>query len=168
MIKGTLLIFLFLIYAISAFGEQMAFFKKHDTIWEILTTDKRFTELIAQIEENNLTSVYKNLDMETVFAATDDAFSSSMARRKVPREQLLYHITTVAAASDELWDGRVMDTHAYTDKIQQRLKVLKDSDDFSISTGVHQVKVAEANIEASNGVIHVIEDLLPLPEYLGI
>jgi uncharacterized surface protein with fasciclin (FAS1) repeats len=162
MIKG--IIILLLLYCVSGYWFTEAI--KKSTIWHTLIDDKRFVSLIGDIEDNNLTYVYKKLNGKTVFASTNDVSGSLIFKRKVSEQQLLYHITNVSATSDDLWDGRVLGTHAKINELPQRLKVVKTGSELYISTGVDQVKISEPNMEASNGVIHAIDQLLPLPDYL--
>ncbi|KAI9485659.1 MAG: FAS1 domain-containing protein [Benjaminiella poitrasii] len=151
---------------------------KKPSVWDILTTDKRFSMLVSQIEEHSLVDTFKSINANTLFAPTDKAFeeensalaSSSriLKRSKMTADQILYHLVPVSVKSGELWDGRLLDTNAHVDEAPQRLKVSKTDDDLYVGVGgdEEQSRVSQSDIETSNGVIHVIDKVLSLPKYL--
>ncbi|KAI8055588.1 FAS1 domain-containing protein [Gilbertella persicaria] len=174
MFKKLHILFLLLILTIitPAFAGIFGYKKGDDrSVWDILTREERFTNLVSQIEQNELTDYFKHTKAQTVFAPVNEAFDkedSSVFKRKYSKEQILYHLVGVSAKSDELWDGRLLDTFAYMDKMQQRLKVSKSTTEIAVGTGSDQAqaKVIDQNIEASNGVIHAVDKVLSLPLYL--
>ena len=144
------------------------FYKERPSLFDIIVTDKRFTKLASEIERLDLTSQFKKVKAGTLFAPVNKAFDDT---EQVTREQILYHLIPVAIKSGELWDGRLLGTEAYQEDIQQVLKVTKTSvmREIMIGTGVesNRAKVIEADIDASNGVLHTVDRLLSFPADLG-
>ncbi|EIE77632.1 hypothetical protein G6F46_004595 [Rhizopus delemar] len=140
------------------------FYKERPSLFDIIVTDKRFTKLASEIEKHDLTSQLKKVKAGTLFAPVNKAFDDI---EQVTREQILYHLIPVAIKSGELWDGRLLGTEAYQDDIQQVLKVTKTSvmRDIIVGTGVesNRANVIEADIDASNGVLHTVDRLLSFP-----
>ncbi|KAI7902677.1 FAS1 domain-containing protein [Cokeromyces recurvatus] len=177
MLRKLLYIFLLFISFFITFSHGADIFgqiKKHDSVWDILTTDKRFSLFINQIEENKLVDVFKDINANTLFAPTDKAIEEGLNEgilkrsKKMTVEQILYHLIPVSIKSNELWDGRLLETKAKVDEVQQRLRVTKTKDSLFVGVGgdEEQSKISQADIETSNGVIHVIDKVLSLPNYL--
>jgi uncharacterized surface protein with fasciclin (FAS1) repeats len=168
----VLLLLLFITFIFTSVSADLFGIAGQRTVWDVLTTDKRFSVLIGQIEENNLASTFKNLHSETLFAPTDKAFEdeSSILKRKMTKEQILYHLIPISVKSNELWNGRLLDTKARLHDVPQVLKVTKTATELLVGVGgdQEQSKVGQANIETSNGVIHALDKVISLPTYLGM
>lgn len=176
--KFYLLIFLFITTLLS-FTSAALFGNKGDdsgerkSIFDLLVRDERFKQLILHIEDAKLTQTFKSLKAGTVFAPVNEAFEdhdASIAQRKVTAEQLLYHVIPIAVKSDKLWHGRLLDTEARIDDVDQVVKVTTSSKDVFVGpdNGQEPSKVIQADMDASNGVIHLVDRIVPLPAYLGI
>ena len=151
-----------------------ALFGKDDkSLFDILVTDKRFTTFLKHIEEAELTSAFKNIKAGTIFAPVNEAFDDHklIAQRQLKSENILYHVVPFISESGDLWDGRVLQTEAKIDKVDQFVKISKSTITRTITlgpdNGLGEAKVTEKDIKATNGVIHAIDHLLPLPVYLG-
>lgn len=168
----VILLLFFITFLASIVSADLFGTAEKKTVWDVLTTDKRFSVLIGQIEEHDLASTFKGIKSETLFAPTDKAFDgdeSSILKRKMTKEQVLYHLIPVSIKSNELWNGRLLDTRAYLHDVHQVLKVTKTNSEVLVGVGgdQEQSKISQANIEASNGVIHAIDKVISLPVYLG-
>lgn len=145
-------------------GEQKA-------IFDILTLDKRFTRFVQHIEKTGAVSEFKSIKKGTVFAPTDDAFDNHyIAQRELEKEQLLYHILPVSIKSGEFYDGQVSETEATLHGVTQRLKVKKSTTQgihVGSDSGQEESHVIEADMDASNGIIHIVDKIVLLPSYLG-
>lgn len=141
------------------------------TIFDLLTIDKRFTRFIQHIEDSNAISEFKSIKKGTVFAPTNEAFDSHyIAQRKLDKEQLLHHILPVSIKSGEFYDGQVSETEATLHGVTQRLKVRKSlTKDIHVGSdnGQEESHVVEADMDARNGVIHIVDKIVQLPNYLG-
>lgn len=122
-----------------------------------------FGTLIAAVEAAGLVETLKGEGPFTVFAPTDDAFAALPAGTVEalladPQGQLtqilLYHVVPGKVMSSDLSDGMTADT------------VQGSPVAFAIANGVVKVNeatVVTADIEASNGVIHVIDSVILPP-----
>ena len=141
------------------------------TIVDIAVEDGRFTTLVAALQAAELVETLQNEGPYTVFAPTDDAFAAlpegTLDTLLLPesRQQLtdilLYHVLAgkVMAADVVALDGQEFETAFAANKVSVKVDMgsvyLNDT-----------VKVVITDIEASNGVIHVIDAVLlpPAPE----
>jgi uncharacterized surface protein with fasciclin (FAS1) repeats len=172
-IKSPLLLLLFYIaFIFSIVSADLFGTADKKTVWDVLLTDPRFSVLIGQIEDHNLTSTFKSIESGTLFAPTDKAFNedeSLILKHKMTREQILYHLISISVKSNELWDGRLLYTNASLHDVPQVLKVTKTATKLLVGVGgdQEQSKISQANIETTNGVIHAIDRVISLPVYLG-
>ena len=125
-----------------------------------------FNTLLAAAEAAGLTETLMQEGPLTVFAPTDEAFA------KIPQETLdalladtdaltkvlTYHVVPGAVKSSEIADGTSLPTIEGEDVA------------FSVADGtvkVNDATVTSADIEASNGIIHVIDTVLMPPSMSG-
>jgi uncharacterized surface protein with fasciclin (FAS1) repeats len=122
-----------------------------------------FTTLVAAVEAAGLVDTLKGEGPFTVFAPTDDAFAAlpegtvDTLLLEENRDQLVailtYHVVPGAVMSTDLSDGMTATT--------------VQGGDLTIGTEggvtVNGANVVTADIEASNGVIHVIDTVI-IPE----
>ncbi len=132
-------------------------------IAEVATEAGSFTTLLAAVDAAGLTDALTGEGPLTVFAPTDDAFAAALADLGLTAEELLgntelltsvltYHVVAGEVTSGDLVDGPVT--------------TLNGSDitiDLSDGVMVNGANVVSADIEASNGVIHVIDAVLLPP-----
>lgn len=123
-----------------------------------------FNTLVAAVEAAGLVETLKGEGPFTVFAPTDDAFAALPAGTvdellKDPTGQLsqilLYHVVPGKVMAADVTDGLEAAT-------AQGANVT-----FSVKDGVvmiNDVKIVTTDIEASNGVIHVIDAVILPPE----
>lgn len=138
------------------------------TIVDIAVADGRFTTLVAAVQAAGLAETLSGEGPFTVFAPTDDAFAALPAgtldellkpeNKQQLTDILLYHVVPgkVMAADVTGLDGKMADT-ALEGK-QLGVKVDMGSVYLNENT-----KVITTDIEASNGVIHVIDSVLLPP-----
>ena len=117
-----------------------------------------FNTLLAAAEAANLTSVLYNDGPFTLFAPTDDAFAALpdgtvenlLKNPKELAKVLKYHLIKGNIFSSDLNNGSSVAT------------VLGSPVSISTTEGVlvNNAKVIQADMEASNGVIHVIDRVL--------
>mgnify|MGYP000861752966 FL=1 len=137
-----------------------------NTIVDIAVADGRFTTLVAAVEAADLVETLSGEGPFTVFAPTDDAFAALPAgtleslllpeNKQALTDILLYHVVP----------GKVMAadvtglTSATTVLGKDITITVKDGKVFLNDT----VEVIITDIEASNGVIHVIDAVLLPPQ----
>jgi uncharacterized surface protein with fasciclin (FAS1) repeats len=121
-----------------------------------------FQTLVAAVEAAGLVDTLKGEGPFTVFAPTDEAFAARPAgtvgglRRPENRDQLVailtYHVVPGAVRSADL-AGQELDVETV-----QGETVAIDGSDGAVK--VDEATVVQADIEADNGVIHVIDTVI--------
>lgn len=132
------------------------------SILEIAGADPRFTTLVAALTATGLDKVLAGAGPFTVFAPTNDAFAALKTRLggTLPsgdalKNVLLYHVAAGQFSAMDLLEAGFV-------KTVQGQHVDVDSEGTKVVLNGH-VNVLIADINASNGVIHVIDAVL-LPE----
>ena len=136
-------------------------------IVDTAVSDGRFTTLAAALQAAGLVDTLKGEGPFTVFAPTDDAFAKLPAGtvdallQDIPQltDILLYHVVPgkVMAADVVKLDGQSAETALEGKSIDISVK-----DGKVMLNG--NVEVVITDVEASNGVIHVIDSVLLPPQ----
>jgi uncharacterized surface protein with fasciclin (FAS1) repeats len=131
------------------------------SIVDIAVEDGRFTTLVTALEAADLVEALQGEGPFTVFAPTDDAFAalpegtieSLLADTDALTQVLLYHVVDgkVMAAQVVELDGQQVETLS-----GDSLSVMIDGE----AVKINDAQVILADVEASNGVIHVIDSVL--------
>lgn len=136
------------------------------TIAEIAAGDDNFSTLVAALDAAGLVETMADADAEfTVFAPTNDAFEAAFSALGITAEDLLadtealtnillYHVVEGAVTSDVVV---TLDSATTLQGSDVMIKV-----DMG-NVYINESKVVQADIEASNGVIHVIDSVLLPP-----
>lgn len=130
-----------------------------DDIVDIAVADGRFTTLVAAVTAADLVDTLKGEGPFTVFAPTDDAFAalpegtveSLLGDIPTLSAILTYHVVPGAVMSGDLSDGMMPAT------VNGQTVAIGVSD---AGVTVDGANVIIADIEASNGVIHVIDAVI--------
>ncbi len=133
---------------------------KADDIVDVALGSEDFTVLVAALQKAELVDTLKGEGPFTVFAPTNAAFAQLLAELNISAEDLLghpdlskvltYHVVAGKVMSTDLVDGMEADTVN-----GQKIKVdLKDGVKINTSS------VSTPDLEATNGVIHVIDKVL--------
>ncbi|MGD6965735.1 fasciclin domain-containing protein [Rossellomorea vietnamensis] len=158
--KGIILLMIMSIFmslASSVFAAETPGSKKD--IIDTAVEAGEFTTLAAALKKAGLVETLKGEGPYTVFAPTDAAFEKLLKKLGITAEELLaredlkdillYHVVPGKVLSTDLKDGMKADTLA------------KKTVDVSLDpVRVNNANVEKADIEASNGVIHVIDEVL--------
>merc|ERR1719362_2586585 len=133
------------------------------SIVEIASGDSRFTTLVAALKAADLVDVLSGDGPFTVFAPTDDAFAALPAgtveslllpeNLTTLQDILKYHVVPAKVLSTDL----TLNQHATT---------LEGSDVTVTSLDpvtINESEVIQADVMASNGVIHVLDAVLLPP-----
>lgn len=133
------------------------------TITDIAVDDGRFDSLVAALQETGLAAVLDDDGGQyTVFAPTDDAFEDLLEALDATPEELLAREDLAAILTYHVTRGR---RYAASIVNAPRVKTLQGSD-ISVSGttlnggGLGGAEITATDIEASNGVIHVIDGVL--------
>ena len=139
------------------------------TLVEIASTDGRFGTLVAAIQAAGLVETLSGEGPFTIFAPTDDAFAALpegtldgllLAENKQQlTDILLYHVVPgkIMAADVAGLDGQMVDTALDG----QQIAIEVDMGNVYLN---ENTQVIITDIEASNGVIHVIDSVLLPPQ----
>lgn len=130
-------------------------------IVDIAAADGRFTTLVAAVQAAGLVDTLKGEGPFTVFAPTDEAFAKlpegTLETLLKPENKqqltniLLYHVLPGKVMASEVKDGLIADT------------ALGTSVFFKVDMGkayINEAQIIITDIEASNGVIHVIDKVI--------
>lgn len=132
---------------------------KSQTVGEIISNSPNHTILANLLQQTNLDAALDGNGPFTVFAPTDDAFSSLsqgfidsvLADNELATNILLYHVVGATALSTDLQDG------------QSIVTLLGQSINVTIGQNgvfINNAQVTNADLLASNGVVHVIDKVL--------
>ncbi|MEZ6330756.1 MAG: fasciclin domain-containing protein [Candidatus Saccharimonadales bacterium] len=135
----------------------------------VATETESLSTLVTAVKAANLVETLQGAGPFTVFAPTNDAFAAlpagTLDTLLKPENQdqlksiLTYHVVPGTVLAGDLTDGQVITTvqgGTLTVKIADGMVYLVDA------TG-NQVKVEKADVNADNGVVHVISGVL-LPQ----
>jgi transforming growth factor-beta-induced protein len=132
------------------------------TIAEVAAADGRFATLVAAVDAAGLGDALNGDDELTVFAPTDDAFAALPAGTVddlladpdgALTDVLTYHVVAGAVPASDVvtLDGQMVETLN-----GQSVTISVDGD----TVKVNEATVIITDVEASNGVIHVIDAVL--------
>lgn len=134
--------------------------RENESIVDIVVRDQNFSTLEAALTKAGLVEALSATGPFTVFAPTNAAFQAAGITNlddytaEELQDVLLYHVVNGKANSSSLQDG-------------QEVTTLNESDFYvSLNDGVFvngKTEVTTADVEASNGVIHVIDRALVPP-----
>jgi uncharacterized surface protein with fasciclin (FAS1) repeats len=142
--------------------ETEAAMEEPGTIVEVAASNEDFSTLVAAVEAAGLVETLNGEGPFTVFAPTNEAFEALppgvLDALLLPENQavltqiLTYHVVQGAVTSDQITDGEVPTL---------------EGQNITVSTAdgvtVNGATVVTADVEASNGVIHVIDTVLLPP-----
>ncbi|XP_006009428.1 transforming growth factor-beta-induced protein ig-h3 [Latimeria chalumnae] len=129
------------------------------TVMDVLKADDRFSLLVASIQAAGLTETLNRPGTFTVFAPTDEAFQALpsgemeklMGNRRQLESLLKYHIANEIRVS-----GGVSELARLLTLQGERLDISTKND----SIYINKIPVLEADIMATNGVVHAINRVL--------
>ncbi|PKM64784.1 MAG: hypothetical protein CVU96_01125 [Firmicutes bacterium HGW-Firmicutes-20] len=149
----SMILSLFLFAGINVFAVEQ-------DIVEIAIDNGNFTILVAALQEAELVETLKGEGPFTVFAPTDAAFAALLADLGVSASYLLGHPQLSEILTYHVVSGKVMSTDLTNGMVA--LTVNGENVTFTVNGGVkvNDANVTIADIEASNGVIHVIDKVL--------
>lgn len=143
-----------------------------DTIADIVVGNEDFSTLLAAVEAAGLVDTLSDPDATlTVFAPTNAAFEAALVDLGLTAEELLaspdlegiltYHVLGEVVTSDDI---AAAGTEEITvDTLNGAQLVVVVGDDGSVGFADTDAMVTTADVEASNGVIHIIDGVLLPP-----
>jgi len=134
------------------------------TILEVLRNQTRFSDLASSVDASAL--VRARLGNEsvdsTVFAPVDQK-----APFNLTEPLLTYHLVDGRHLAANLSDGELLPSLLRLSSLSNKPQQLKVSIDGNGTVSINGVRVKQADIAASNGAIHALESVLPLPGALA-
>jgi uncharacterized surface protein with fasciclin (FAS1) repeats len=137
-----------------------------DTVVDVAASDESFSTLVTAVDAAGLTGTLNGDGPFTVFAPVNDAFAALPAGTVdtllAPENQaqltsvLTYHVVPSKVLSSDLSDGMTVTTvqgQPLTVGVQGNAVTLTDASGNTAS-------VVQADVEAGNGVVHVIDHVL--------
>jgi uncharacterized surface protein with fasciclin (FAS1) repeats len=130
-----------------------------ESIFELAEQDPQLSQLVAAIEAAGLTDALEQAGPITVLAPNNDAFQSLgqsdltalLANPQSLTDRLQFHVVEGSYPTSDLSDGQTLTTLEGSD-----LQVSVDGDTVS----VNGAEIVEPDLQAGNGVIHIIDDVL--------
>jgi transforming growth factor-beta-induced protein len=123
----------------------------------IASNPDEFNTLVEAVVAADLVATLKGDGPFTVFAPTDEAFAKlgvdlTMLSQEELRGILLYHVVSANVMSTDLENGFVETAGGYSIQI--------NTDNGAM---INSARVIQADIQATNGIIHVIDEVLLPP-----
>lgn len=152
--------------------EEMMVDPEPQSIAEIVADDENFSDLAAALTRVNLVSTLDGDGPFTVFAPTNAAFAASgidvaAATDEELTDILLYHVLGAKINSTDLIEGQTYASTASSAGAEgTNLTLLVERSGTSVTLN-GTIMVTEADVEATNGVIHVIDDVLVPLDIVG-
>ncbi|MEM1218415.1 MAG: fasciclin domain-containing protein [Bacteroidota bacterium] len=143
------------------------------SIVDIVAGDDNFSDLAAALTRVNLIGVLEGAGPFTVFAPDNDAFAASGIDVDAASDEeltniLLYHVLGANIKSTDLTDNAQTyastDSEAGPEKALVSLLVERAGNSVTLNGTIN---VKDADIEAENGVIHVIDNVLQPVDIVG-
>lgn len=144
-------------------GSEVRIFAQNATIVDVASGSDRFTTLVQALEAAGLADTLSSEGPFTVFAPTDEAFADlppgTLEALLQPENQdllveiLRYHVVSGEVTSSELQTGTVP-------ALNGSLAVTAEGG----SVTVNNADVIAADVEASNGIVHAIDEVLIPPD----
>ena len=145
------------------------------SIVEIASDDESFSILVDALTKADLVTTLEGEGPYTVFATTNEAFENLFATLGVDGIDdlsaaaltpiLLYHVVNTSAMSTDLENGYITSMSTFTPD-DTGASILVSLDDGVMLNG--SSSVISADIEASNGVVHVIDEVILPPSVVDI
>lgn len=135
-------------------------YAEEETVVDIAVNDGNFTTLVAALQKSEIVDTLSGDGPFTVFAPIDDAFADLLAQLDITAKDLLDNPQLSDVLLYHVVSGKVMSTDLSEGLEAETLK--GDNVTISLEGGVfiNDSEVTTADIEGSNGVIHVIDSVL--------
>ncbi|NLX11633.1 MAG: DUF4397 domain-containing protein [Chloroflexi bacterium] len=136
------------------------------TLVDLAVSDERFSTLVAAVQVAGLAETLSGEGPYTIFAPTNDAFAAALESLGISAEDLLADTETLTnillyhVAEGKLLAADVIGLETITSL--QGADITVSASEMGVSLN-DSIQVIETDLEASNGVIHVIDGVLLPP-----
>lgn len=135
-------------------------FAADQSIVEIAVGNSDFSILVSALQKANLVDALSGEGPFTVFAPTNDAFVKLLGELNITAEQLLNHPQLSEVLLYHVVSGKVMSTDLSNGLKANTLQNEEITVDLSSGVKINSSTVTTADVEATNGVIHIIDTVL--------
>lgn len=129
-------------------------------IVDIAVGNESFSTLVAALQQADLVGALQGDGPFTVFAPTDEAFAALLAALDISAADLLAHPDLSKVLLYHVVSGKVMSTDLSDGMEAPTLNGQAITVDLDMGVMINSSNVISADIEATNGVIHVIDSVL--------
>lgn len=155
-----------LMMALTLVSFSLPTYAEENDIVDIAVGNPDFSILVKALGEADLVGALQGEGPFTVFAPTDAAFAKLLADLGITAEDLLGHPDLSKVLLYHVVSGKVMST----DLTDGMTPATLNGNTVEIGTvggvTVNKANVTSADIEASNGVIHVIDQVIVPPDFM--
>ena len=149
----SILLALVLVISVPAFAAE-------GDIVDVASGNKDFSILVAALQKADLVSALQGEGPFTVFAPTNAAFTKLLGELDITADQLLGHPQLADVLLYHVVSGKVMSGDLSNGLEAATLKGDKVKVDLSEGVKINKSNVTTADLEATNGVIHIIDTVL--------
>lgn len=153
---GIMMVLILLITMIGVYAEE-------GDIIDVATNIEEFSILVSALQKAELVEALQGEGPFTVFAPTDEAFANLLAELDISAEDLLNHPQLGEVLLYHVVSGKVMSTDLSDGMTATTLQGESLNIDLMDGVKINMSNVTTADVEATNGVIHVIDKVL-VPE----
>jgi uncharacterized surface protein with fasciclin (FAS1) repeats len=132
-------------------------------IVDIALSDENFSMLVMLLQEADLVGALQGDGPFTVFAPTNDAFISLVTALDITPEELMAQPELASVLLYHVVSGKVMSTDLSDGLMAPTLNGKEIAFDITDGVKANNATVVTADVEASNGVVHIIDEVL-IPE----
>jgi uncharacterized surface protein with fasciclin (FAS1) repeats len=133
------------------------------SIVDIALSNPDFSTLVAALQKAELVEALQGEGPFTVFAPTNAAFEKLLKGLNIKAEDLLNHPQLADVLLYHVVAGKVLSTDLVNGMTAETLNGQTITVDLTMGVKINSSTVTAADIEASNGVVHVIDAVL-VPE----
>ena len=130
---------------------------------DVASGNEDFSILVSALVEAELVTALQGDGPFTVFAPTNEAFQALLDQLKISAEDLLAHPQLSEVLLYHVVSGKVLSTDLSDGMMPETLQGETLSVDLSMGVKINESTVTLADLDATNGVIHVIDQVL-VPE----
>lgn len=130
---------------------------------DVASGNEDFSILVSALVEAELVTALQGDGPFTVFAPTNEAFQALLDQLNISAEDLLAHPQLSEVLLYHVVSGKVLSTDLSDGMMPETLQGETLSVDLSMGVKINESTVTLADLDATNGVIHVIDQVL-VPE----
>ena len=134
--------------------------QNQENIVEVIAKNEKLQILFKTIQDLNLSDTLRNLDQITLFAPSNEAFAQLGDNdKKLEANDVQRHVIKVSIPSESFATGPVF-TLSKEIIILIKSPVKSTSTPNQLQYNGKSINIVETDIQASNGVIHIIDSLI--------